>query len=187
MGGNRKQSCQILLLQTCEPSVDVCGLTIWIQTALKLQGQLISVVAADPGLISSWNYLPKEPKLETNHISVYFIKSVRKHHFCWLLSLPAAKMKCPSLDTLMEVHTVGISKSWMSSILRWISEFKNKSGRVDKCICVTICVNICIFTVNTIHTYSTFTVSTIFQTHQHRSFAAAFSSDLTATELNRGR
>lgn len=37
------------------------------------------------------------------------------------LVLPAARMNWPSLDTLIEVHTVGISKSWMSSILRWMS------------------------------------------------------------------
>lgn len=34
---------------------------------------------------------------------------------------PAARMNCPSRDTLMELQTVGISKSWMSSILLWIS------------------------------------------------------------------
>lgn len=37
------------------------------------------------------------------------------------MNLPAAKTNWPSLDTLMEVATVGISKSWMSSILRWMS------------------------------------------------------------------
>lgn len=31
--------------------------------------------------------------------------------------LPVAKMYCPSFDTLIVVHTVGISKSWISSIL----------------------------------------------------------------------
>lgn len=39
---------------------------------------------------------------------------------------PAARMNWPSLDTLIELHTVGISKSWMSSILRWMSGGKNE-------------------------------------------------------------
>lgn len=35
---------------------------------------------------------------------------------------PVARMKLLSLDTWMEVETVGISKSWISSILRCTSE-----------------------------------------------------------------
>jgi len=56
-----------------------------------------------------------------------FTTDTQTAHFAAALRLsPVARMNCPSRDTLMEVHTVGISKSWMSSILRWMSGREKK-------------------------------------------------------------
>lgn len=101
----------------------VCRLTIWIKTALKLQGQLVRVIAANPGFVSAL------PHRKWSHCFVLFwfatdvtltSKAGQVKHYSQLI-LPAARMNWPSFDTLIEVHTVGISKSWMSSILRWMS------------------------------------------------------------------
>lgn len=53
----RKEIHQILscvMQMPCNRWVCVCWLTVWIQTALKLQGQLVGVIAANPGFVSAW-------------------------------------------------------------------------------------------------------------------------------------
>lgn len=113
----------------------VCRLTIWIQTALKLQGQLVGVIAANPRFVSAWNeWKAKNEKHTRGNCMLGGLFSLTTGDW-WsdetqpTAVLPAARMNWPSLDTLIEVHTVGISKSWMSSILRWMSggEFNQMS------------------------------------------------------------
>lgn len=100
----------------------VCWLTIWIKTAFKFQGQLVGVIAANPGFVSALKEWRRKttPKRWRDCVTLLEWKSGET---LWLVLVsPAARMNWPSFDTLMEVHTVGISKSWMSSILRWMSK-----------------------------------------------------------------
>lgn len=73
-------------------------------------------------------------KRTSNHNQCLHFKNASLRHHPEFIS-PAARTNCPSLDTLIEVHTVGISKSWMSSILRWMSGGKrSRKFRLLACI-----------------------------------------------------
>lgn len=155
-----------------------CWLTIWIKAALKLQGQVISVITANPRFVSALKEQPESEAISficsDLHLSFAFFNTGRILHYSFYLTCCQDELTipwhfewgchCGHLEVLNELNPA--LDVWGGKNIR--QKRLNNYKRLEK-------------------TKQSALLKQWWWTHRHLSFEAASSSDLTATANDKTR